>query len=103
MRLKRYRAAGMAQAMAQVRADLGKDALILATQRVGDGVEVTAALEPDEVPPTPLVSTDPRLVAALDFHGVPALLRSSGLQQGDLANTLAGSFRFAALPLEDRP
>jgi flagellar biosynthesis protein FlhF len=100
MRLKRYRAAGMAQAMAQVRADLGKDALILATQRVGDGVEVTAALEPDEAPPTPL--PDPGLLAALDFHGVPAPLRSD-LQQGDLADALAGSLRFAALPLEEQP
>jgi flagellar biosynthesis protein FlhF len=100
MRLKRYRAAGMAQAMAQVRADLGKDALILATQRVGDGVEVTAALEPDEAPPTPL--PDLGLLAALDFHGVPAPLRGD-LQQGDLADALAGSLRFAALPLEEQP
>ncbi len=102
MRLKRYRAAGMAQAMAQVRAELGADALILATQRLGNGVEVTAALEPDEAPLTPLVSADPKLVAALDFHGVPALLRGE-LQRGDLATTLAGAFGFAALPLEERP
>ena len=102
MRLKRYRASGMAQAMAQVRAELGEDALILATQRLGNGVEVTAALEPDEGPPTPLVSVDPKLVAALDFHGVPALLRSD-LQRGDLATKLASSLSFAALPLEERP
>jgi flagellar biosynthesis protein FlhF len=102
MRLKRYRASGMAQAMAQVRAELGEDALILATQRLGNGVEVTAALEPDEGPPTPLVSVDPTLVAALDFHGVPALLRSN-LQRGDLATNLASSLSFAALPLEERP
>ena len=102
MRLKRYRASGMAQAMAQVRAELGEDALILATQRLGNGVEVTAALEPDEGPPTPLVSVDPTLVAALDFHGVPALLRSD-LQRGDLATNLASSLSFAALPLEERP
>jgi flagellar biosynthesis protein FlhF len=102
MRLKRYRASGMAQAMAQVRAELGEDALILATQRLGNGVEVTAALEPDEGPPTPLVSVDPTLVAALDFHGVPALLRSD-LQHGDLATNLASSLSFGALPLEERP
>ncbi len=102
MRLKRYRASGMAQAMAQVRAELGEDALILATQRLGNGVEVTAALEPDEGPPIPLVSVDPTLVAALDFHGVPDLLRSD-LQRGDLATNLASSLSFAALPLEERP
>ena len=48
MRLKLYRAASMAEAMARVRAELGADALILATRRVGDGVEITAALEPDD-------------------------------------------------------
>jgi flagellar biosynthesis protein FlhF len=63
---------------------------------------VTAALEPDEVPPTPLMSADPTLVAALDFHGVPALLRSN-LQRGDLATNLASSLSFAALPLAERP
>jgi flagellar biosynthesis protein FlhF len=102
MRLKRYRASGMAQAMAQVRAELGEDALILATQRLGNGVEVTAALEPDELPPTPLVSADPKLLAALDFHGVPASLRSD-LQRGDLTTNLAGVLGFAALPLDERP
>ena len=48
MRLKVYRAAGMTEAMARVRAELGEDALILGTRRVRDGVEVTAALEPAE-------------------------------------------------------
>ena len=99
MRLKRFRAPRMAQAMAQVRAELGEDALILATQRVGDGVEVTAALEPDEVLPAALVSTDPELARVLDFHGVPALLRGN-LRLGDLATSLTGVFGFADLPLE---
>ena len=102
MRLKRYHAPGMAQAMAQVRAELGEDALILSTQRLGNGVEVTAALEPDELPPIPLVSADPTLAAALDFHGVPALHRGD-LQRGDLATNLAAAFGFAALPLDERP
>ena len=48
MRLKLFRAATLKQAMAQVRADLGAEALILGTRRVADGVEVTAALEPAE-------------------------------------------------------
>ena len=34
MRLKLYRAAGMAAAMAMVRADLGADAVILESRRV---------------------------------------------------------------------
>ncbi len=47
MRLKLFRAASMAQAMGQVRSELGGEALILSSRRVADGVEVTAALEPD--------------------------------------------------------
>ena len=54
MRLKLFRAPAMAAAMAQVRAELGPDALILGTRRVAGGVEITAALEPnDPLPPSP--------------------------------------------------
>jgi flagellar biosynthesis protein FlhF len=97
MRLKLYRAPAMAEAMARVRAELGEDALILATRRVGDGVEVTAALEPDEAPP-PLAPPDPARLAALEFHAVPAALHAA-LQQGALDTALASTLPFAALPL----
>lgn len=85
MRLKLYRASGMSQAMARVRAELGEDALILASRRVGDGVEVTAALEPDEPP-----AADPALLAALEYHGLPASFQPTNLT-------------FAPLPLNDQP
>src|SRR5579863_4611775 len=88
MRLKLYRAPAMAQAMARVRAELGEDALILATRRVGDGVEVTAALEPDEPQPPP--PADPALLAALEYHGLPASFRLTSLS-------------FAPLPLDEQP
>jgi flagellar biosynthesis protein FlhF len=103
MRLKLYRAPAMAQAMARVRAELGEDALILATRRVGDGVEITAALEPeDQPPPPPLVEADPARLAALEFHGItnPVL---AALRDGDLATVLAGAIPFAALPLGQQP
>ncbi len=101
MRLKLYRAPAMAQAMARVCAELGEDALILATRRVGDGVEITAALEPDELPP-PLALPDPVRLAALEFHAVPASLRAA-LQQGDFASALADAIQFASLPLGEQP
>jgi flagellar biosynthesis protein FlhF len=112
MRLKLYRAPRMAQAMAQVRAELGEGALILSTRRVGDGVEVTAALEPDEpaLPayppparmPTACPPADPKRIAALNFHGVPASLQGD-LQEGDLESALAEAFAFTSLPLQQRP
>jgi flagellar biosynthesis protein FlhF len=50
MRLKRFRAPTMAEAMASVRAELGAEALILDTRRLAGGVEVTAAIEPENDP-----------------------------------------------------
>ncbi|HEY5301898.1 MAG TPA: GTP-binding protein [Acetobacteraceae bacterium] len=102
MRLKLYRATRMAEAMACVRAELGPDALILATRRVADGVEVTAALEPD---PSPIVARDdPQRERLLAYHDVPMPLRAV-LTRGVLEDALADCFTFAALPLspESRP
>jgi flagellar biosynthesis protein FlhF len=100
MRLKLYRAAAMAQAMAQIRAELGEDALILATRRVSGGVEITAALEPEELPPPAL--PDAGRLAVLDFHGIPPALRVT-LQQGELDIALAKALPFATLPLGEAP
>lgn len=82
MRLKIYHAANMREAMSQVRSELGGDALILATRRVADGVEITAAIEPAD--PAPRQATPGHV---LQYHNLPA--------EFELA-----SLRFAALPLE---
>jgi flagellar biosynthesis protein FlhF len=105
MRLKLFRAPAMAQAMAQVRAELGEDALILATRRLGDGVEVTAALEPDDQPPPlpfPRAPADTARLAVLNFHGVPAALHAA-LQHGELETALANAIPFDILPLAEAP
>jgi flagellar biosynthesis protein FlhF len=105
MRLKLYRAANMADAMARVRAELGPDALILGSRRVADGIEVTAALEPAEpvaAPAKPL--PDPARAAALAFHAVPSDLLPA-LDTGVLDEALARALPFGTLPLgaTDRP
>jgi flagellar biosynthesis protein FlhF len=87
----------MAEAMARIRAELGNDALILSTRRVGDGVEVTAALEPDDAPLS-LAPPDLERLAILEFHNVPASLQGA-LRQGDLADALAAAISFGPLPL----
>jgi flagellar biosynthesis protein FlhF len=104
MRLKLFRAPRMAEAMARVRAELGEDALILSSRQVGDGVEVTAALEPeDEAPllalkPGLKPAADAPLRAALKYHGVPSDLHGA-LGRGDLATALDAVCTFAPLPL----
>lgn len=88
--------------MACVRAELGPDALILATRRVAEGVEVTAALEPP-LPPA-LAASDPARERLLAYHDVPTALRPS-LERGSLEAALAAALPFAPLPLgcDSRP
>lgn len=126
MRLKLFHAPGMAAALAQLRSELGPDALILGSRRVAGGVEITAALEPPEpaplapqreaasdagsltqpnpmhpATPAPLraAASDPELLAALRYHAVPAALHPR-LQAGPLEDALAAAFIFGALPLD---
>jgi flagellar biosynthesis protein FlhF len=121
MRLKTYRAGSIVQAMAQIRAELGADALILSSRRVAGGVEVAACLEPSEdalpaaastEPPLPYSTRDtpgkppwsprarpaPGHAAPLQWHGVPGDL-AARLAAGNLTETLAASLRFGTLPL----
>jgi flagellar biosynthesis protein FlhF len=98
MRLKLYRAPSVPQAMALVRAELGDDALILATRPLAEGVEVTAALEPAETAPPPPPRADGATLAALAWHGVPAAL-APRLRAAPLPQALAAGLRFAPLPL----
>ena len=94
----------MARVLERVRAELGPDALILASRQVGDGVEVTAALEPEDDWPAPPLALplapayEPPSRAALNFHGVPIALHAA-LGHGDLAGALGTVFEFAPLPL----
>jgi len=85
--------------MAQVRAAFGDDALILGSCRVADGVEITAALEPEEaaIEPAPPPS-DPARLAALRYHTVPEALHDA-LNSGALDAALATTMAFSPLPL----
>ncbi len=95
MRLKLYRAADTADAMAQVRAELGPDALILSSRRVPGGVEITAALEPLDEP-----APEPHRAAAFAWHNVPPGL-ARRLEAGPLPFALSAVLRFEKLALDD--
>ena len=99
MRLKLYRAASVAEAMAQVRAELGPEALILSTRRLAQGVELTAALEPEELPG---LSAPQPAEADFSSHSLPAPVAAalSGLGSVEaVARALRGIVRCSALPL----
>ena len=105
MRLKIFHGPNMAEAMAQIRAELGADAIILEQRRTRLGVEVTAALEPEEplliqpaFRPASLALSGP-----LDFHNLPPDLVKT-LAAAPLSQSLAETLVFAPLPLgQDRP
>src|SRR6185312_12748074 len=101
MRLKLFRAAGMADAMAQVRAELGAEALILNTRKVPGGIEITAALEPESdsgltEPIRPPALPEPGRLAALIWHGVPRDLHAA-LAHGDLTTAVEAALAFGTI------
>ena len=112
MRLKLYRGPTVAEAMRQVRAELGPDALILGTRTVRGVVELTAALEPGPVvPPTPAEPplAPPRAPTAATpgtaltaFHGLTGVL-GQRLADPALEPALARVFRFAPLAFRPMP
>jgi flagellar biosynthesis protein FlhF len=108
VRLRLFRAETVAAAMAQMRAELGGDALILGTRRVAGGVEITAGVDiQDDPPAAPLALlprrampvAEPDRVAALAWHGTPEALGRK-LRAGPLPFALAAALRFASLPLQ---
>ncbi|MFM7612275.1 MAG: hypothetical protein ACKO9A_25790 [Alphaproteobacteria bacterium] len=99
MRVKLFQAATIAEAMAQIRAELGADAIILEQHRTRHGVEVTAALEPDEpLLIQPLTAATPFAAPGpLDFHNIPQELLQL-LARTPLEQSLAEALSFAPLP-----
>lgn len=93
MRIRTFTARTMGEALREVRAELGRDAIILGNRDTSHGVEVTAAIDPQDQPESfaindpdlgenilPLGNTDgddelpeeaERLLRAVAFHGAP--------------------------------
>ncbi len=78
MRLRTFTGATLQEAIRQVRAELGPDAVILETRRIGRrSHEVRAGLDaPETAAPAADAANDTldRIATALAFHGVPARL-----------------------------
>jgi len=91
MRLRKYQAATMRDAIAEVKRDLGADAMIVATRQIsrglrGPGVEVTAAIDPDATEaaaPPPALRDDG---AGPETHGARGTGRA--LEEADVERIL---------------
>lgn len=108
MRIRIFRAPTLAAAMAQVRSELGLDALILGTRSEDGLVHVTAALEPEDEPDLPVSSRmelqpDPVIEMhpgdGLGRHGLPPFLLTA-LRKAPLETSCSRLFRFTRLPLD---
>jgi flagellar biosynthesis protein FlhF len=115
MRLQVFHAPDMAAAMAQLRAMLGPDALILGTRRVTGGIELTAATEAEEtmtpapLAPRPMRDEDlpvPKAANVQDsllaWHGVPEAL-AARLRGQSLDQALAAALPWGGLDLAAGP
>ena len=114
MRIRIFRAASLADAMAQVRDELGLDALILGTETRAGLFEVTAALDTEDEPepaarfdPLPGLAPDlpafpvpaTQAMGSLSRHNLPPALLSA-LGDGPLDAACSRLFRFSRLPLD---
>lgn len=124
MRLKVITARTVAEAMAEIRRDLGPDAVIISTEPEPDGrTRVVAAQEdePTHAPPLANAATPGSgsagakvngarsMAELLEFHGVPQevmislMTEASEAGRRSLADRLAAVFRFASLADRQRP
>src|SRR3990170_2444503 len=120
MRLRTFTAPTIADAMQRVRDELGPDAIILSTQRLGrgGGVKVTAGIETVESSSAGLaqgaraaIEAIDAVGAALEFHGLPLpiadrlLAAAADLPADDAALALAGALdaRFGFAPIVGGP
>ncbi len=115
MRLKTFTAPTATKAMAEIRAVLGDDAIIVATREEAGSVRVTAALDSADIAPEPAgtAASGEAIFEALRRHGVPATLgdvlieRAEEAETGDpetrLAGALGRTFRFSPMEHTGRP
>lgn len=106
MRLRTFTARSMPEALKQIKAELGEDAVILSTKELASGIQVTAAMEPDAPPaPRPAKPAAAATRAAhtadqlrydvqnvLRFHNIPELFiakMSATLNEAAIAHILA--------------
>src|SRR5690242_11684093 len=99
MRLATFRAPSLPEAMRRLRAELGDEAIIVASREVaGGGVEVTATGEEAEEDLAGLLipaeggAVEAEVATALAFHGVPPAVRevlAADLGRGQPADAAA--------------
>ncbi len=112
MKIKRYTAASMRAALAQVRAEQGPDAVILSSRRSEDGIEVIAAVDYDEalfadanrqrIPVPPIMAEPAILVRPAASISPPAAVVAAMMPATPLPKRTAAPPVRAASPMPTR-
>ena len=68
MKIRRYLGTDMRDALRQIRAELGDEAVILSTRALGSGVEVSAAIDAQVLQSGVAVNTNESTVTATSMH-----------------------------------
>jgi flagellar biosynthesis protein FlhF len=97
MRLKAYTAATMAEAMQQIRDELGDEAAIVATESNGSGVRVLAALEEESPPPQRPTPAPAERAPLADFAAKPKP-RSPGPSPARSPDSAAQALAYHSVP-----
>ncbi len=97
MRVKLFHAIDEPAAIAQIRREMGGDAVILSTRRVRDGVEIAAALEDENSAPA---HPAPDVGAALRWHGANDCF-CDHLSRDSLETALRANLRFRPTITDD--
>ncbi len=88
MKIKQYLGTDMRDALRQIRAELGADAVILSTRRLGQGVEVSAASDPEPAPVHGTLAGAGAVPGALAAAAPPAALAAEQLAMSGELRTL---------------
>ena len=88
MKIKQYLGTDMRDALRQIRAELGADAVILSTRRLGQGVEVSAAADPAPVAVPASVAQAAGSPGVMALAGPPAALAAEQLAMSGELRTL---------------
>lgn len=104
MKIKRFVAPGMRQAMQQVRDDQGPDAVILSTRRLDEGIEIIAAIDYDEaLVREAAVHAMPPVAIAPPARPAPAAPAAQPASVEATAPTAASSSTPESRPVEPMP
>ncbi|MEL6868215.1 MAG: flagellar biosynthesis protein FlhF [Pseudomonadota bacterium] len=99
MKMKRFLAPNMREALKAVRTEQGPDAVILSNRRVGDYIEIIAALDYDEALIKQALQREPGAAQAAHAEAAPSAVVDQLVDDDPVADTVADAVVETATPI----